>query len=426
MKPGAACIALVVLLCGCGGGPSAHTAGNVPTATPPGVQQASIAAVAASATSLLAARSAASASSFTPTGTEIPEPTAAPLATSTPLPTNTPVPTSTPLPSPTAVPTATPAKPHFVVTRLSDVGFQAHGSGFQPNEVVTAHLARSDGAPCVWQGQPCIWQRQADAAGVYDHASDFSDVSTRGTFQYWIVGAKSGASNIETIEVIDSSIPNPTLPLAVQAEEHVLSRILNLLNSSQGTKGLRQSSLTSPVSYLETSTIQLGSGTGSTIGSDDIIEGTVPAASNYLHFRWYSESFGTFTNMGGLWRLVAGEAEIKGIRAEITQNRALSPADRANGLLWQGEVKVSYIVRYRAIVKTGPDYSRPPAPTQPYSPWLDDSTLGTAELRNGKWERVGGVNGVLLPVQAFMLGNLGVMYEETCQNEQRGCEFPPR
>ncbi len=145
----------------------------------------------------------------TPTPEPPEPPTATPPPAPTPVPTQAPVPTQPPPPTqvpPTAVPakpqpTRPPAGPKFSVTRISGADFQAHGEGFKPNEALTTYLERVDGADCVWSGQPCVWQRQADASGVYDREADFSLVTSRGQFRYWVVGAQSGKSNVVAIEL---------------------------------------------------------------------------------------------------------------------------------------------------------------------------------------------------------------------------------
>jgi len=97
---------------------------------------------------------------------------------------------------PVILPAATPSMPKpLAVTQLSGTTFQAHATGFRPNEAVTARLERVDGGPCTWAGQACAWPRRADANGVYDREADFTDVATRGDFSYWVEGASSGPTN---------------------------------------------------------------------------------------------------------------------------------------------------------------------------------------------------------------------------------------
>lgn len=188
-----------------------------------------------------------------------------------------------------------------------------------------------------------------------------------------------------------------TMTLEQQAKTAALGSTLNLLGNPQVSQNQQRldSNLLTPITAFPFSKIV----------EDQII----PPDADLVRVRW------VFTTPGfrGMTK-VFGQGEIKNFKLKTANILPVTPADRANGIQWKGNIEIGLVYKYRAVkpwflaehgaFKSGGrdnEWAKAtiPAPTIPFTPWIDGKLTIPVFIINDEWrpQREGEIEYPILP-----------------------------
>jgi hypothetical protein len=224
-------------------------------------------------------------------------------------------------------------------------------------------------------------------------------------------------------------VPGPRYEL--EAKTFAIESLFKLLSTAQGVGGLERQEFFAPVNYVRVQIVETGKlADGEPIGpaqlADDLADPVLRRErdeANWLRLRWATENWRPArADLPERWRLMSGETEMRSIGAEVINFDTLTAADRANGVEWRAQVRLTFASRSRATVTMGPEPSRPGTPDHLYAGWRNEAFVWTSERRAGRWSNPEPVRFVLLPLKVLELATLHARHED-CAEIRTGCRI---
>jgi hypothetical protein len=232
-------------------------------------------------------------------------------------------------------------------------------------------------------------------------------------------------------ESVSTPPPNPGPHYELEAKTFAIESLFKLLSTAQGVGGLERQEYFAPVNYVRVQIVETGKlADGAPVGPADLADAPADPSlkrerdeANWLRLRWATENWRpTRGDMPERWRLMNGETEVRSISAEVISFDTLTVADKANGVEWRAQVRLTFTSRSRAVVTMGPEPTRPGNPDHLYAGWRDEAFVWTSERRGGRWSNPEPVRFVLLPLKVLELATLHARHED-CAEIRTGCRI---
>jgi hypothetical protein len=221
--------------------------------------------------------------------------------------------------------------------------------------------------------------------------------------------------------------PDPGPRYELEAKTFAIESLFKLLSTAQGVGGLERQEFFAPVNYVRVQIADVGKlGDGTPVGPADLADTERRReldGSNWVQLRWATENWRPArAGLPERWRLMSGETEMRSIGAEVINFDTLTAADRANGVEWRAQVRLTFASRSRATVTMGPEPARPGPPDHLYGGWRNEAFVWTSERRAGAWSNPEPVRFVLLPLKVLELATLHARHDD-CAEIRTGCRI---